>query len=346
MKHKTYPDKPFKTYEEQLELLRNKYGLRIENYDFALEQLKFFGYYDMISGYRDSFMRNDLFKENLSFQYIMDFIILDKNIQAVFLQCSTMAEQTFKAKLSHFLSEKYGVFQEDYLNPDNFKKSRGVVELSAVLKQFHYVLKGKSRGQMEPTAHYLREYNHVPAWVLFKNCSFSTVTDLFALLNANDRKTVAHMIIPQELKVSEKIDLIFASLDLIRRYRNVIAHNLNFLYYKVPSKDRLPSRGVMMKLFPKEILRKYTVEFKKGESNIYPYLLCIMLIFNNDYLNVNVAETMKNILLIRDRKLVRDYFQVAKLPEDFMEKLDYIIEYGTIFKEKFQLADERTELII
>ncbi len=48
-------DKPFKTYAEQIKILKNKYKLNIKNEDIALELLSTISYYDLINGYKESF---------------------------------------------------------------------------------------------------------------------------------------------------------------------------------------------------------------------------------------------------------------------------------------------------
>ena len=45
----------FKTYAEQIKILKNKYKLNIKNEDIALELLSTISYYDLINGYKESF---------------------------------------------------------------------------------------------------------------------------------------------------------------------------------------------------------------------------------------------------------------------------------------------------
>ena len=53
-------DKPFKTYKEQIEILKNKYKLNIKNENFALELLSTISYYNLINGPKESFLRKIL----------------------------------------------------------------------------------------------------------------------------------------------------------------------------------------------------------------------------------------------------------------------------------------------
>ncbi|MFC2737003.1 MAG: Abi family protein, partial [Leptotrichia wadei] len=75
-------DKPFKTYKEQIEILKNKYKLNIKNENFALELLSTISYYNLINGSKESFLRKILkFEENTDIIDLFLFKILDKNIQ-------------------------------------------------------------------------------------------------------------------------------------------------------------------------------------------------------------------------------------------------------------------------
>ena len=53
-------DKPFKTYKEQIEILKNKYKLNIKNENFALELLSTISYYNLINDSKESFLRKIL----------------------------------------------------------------------------------------------------------------------------------------------------------------------------------------------------------------------------------------------------------------------------------------------
>ena len=61
--------KEFKTYEEQIELLKIR-GLKFENEEFALNKLQEDNYYSIINGYKDLFLDKEdsnKFKNNVTF---------------------------------------------------------------------------------------------------------------------------------------------------------------------------------------------------------------------------------------------------------------------------------------
>ena len=62
-------DKPFKTYREQIDILKNRYGLIIEDEDFAEAALKSLTYYDLVNGYKDCFMEKERFIEGMTIDF-------------------------------------------------------------------------------------------------------------------------------------------------------------------------------------------------------------------------------------------------------------------------------------
>lgn len=49
-------DKPFKTIDEQINILANERNLKIPNIESAKVALSRYGYYEIINGYKDNFM--------------------------------------------------------------------------------------------------------------------------------------------------------------------------------------------------------------------------------------------------------------------------------------------------
>ena len=85
-------DKPFKTYEEQISKLINDYDLLITDCTLAKRVLTSISYYDLINGYKNIFMENNKFKVGISIEYLYEFHLLDKSIQAFIMKYSLFVE--------------------------------------------------------------------------------------------------------------------------------------------------------------------------------------------------------------------------------------------------------------
>ena len=232
------PDKPFKTWEQQMNLLEQKYNLVINDKNFALTALKSLTYYDLVNGYKDSFMEDTQnedgtvsakFKPDISMEFLYYLCLFDKNFQATLFQYSTIIETSFKTKMAYVISKEFGVFQNDYLNPNNYHKSNNGILFSKIKSSCVDAYSNPHRLNL-PTKHYVQNHNHVPAWILFKNVSFSNIINLFQLLKRNEKEQVANLLIPSTaLSYDEKTKLIIDSLNMVRSFRNTIAHNLKFV---------------------------------------------------------------------------------------------------------------------
>lgn len=71
-------DKPFKSYEEQLNKLKMDYKLKIEDEKYALKMLRTISYYNIVNGYKECFMENGIFKEEVTFNNIIVMIMFEK----------------------------------------------------------------------------------------------------------------------------------------------------------------------------------------------------------------------------------------------------------------------------
>lgn len=74
-------DKPFLTYDEQIDCLIEKHGLDVSDRDFARRVLRSVSYYDLINGYKDAFMVNEKYGEHMSIEFLYSFYIFDKRFQ-------------------------------------------------------------------------------------------------------------------------------------------------------------------------------------------------------------------------------------------------------------------------
>ena len=78
--------KEFKTIDEQILLLKNR-GMIFNREAEASWLLKDFNYYNIINGYKDTFLVHaDTFKNNTSFEEVYSLYIFDKRLKDIFLK--------------------------------------------------------------------------------------------------------------------------------------------------------------------------------------------------------------------------------------------------------------------
>lgn len=317
------PDKPFKTYDEQIEILISR-KLVITDKEFAKYALKTFTYYDLINGYKEIFTDGDDFIPDISIEYLYLFAQFDKSLQNILFQYSVIIENMFKSALAYVIAKKYGVFVKDYLSIHNYNvNNKNRDKLSKLLKNIVKLSNSPYVGQ--PTKHYRDTKNHIPPWILFKNVTFDDITKLYKYLKTEDKNSVSDLFIDLNVSNDKKLEFITTSINLIRRCRNKIAHNLKFITYKdynyKITKSNL-SGDQHQSLFD-----------EKSYNNIYGMMICINSILKNDYLKYDMntsIESLINIYSQIDPNIPNDYFSITRIPQDYIERINLIMNQTNI----------------
>ena len=315
-------DKPFKPYPDLINFLISSHGLIVKDKLFAEHALKTFSYYDLVNGYKDSMMdSSDKFKSGISIEYLYTFFLFDKNFQQTLFSRIVLIENYLKTNLAYCISRDFGVHQNDYLDPKNYNYASKAISFPSLLKQINRILTGKH--PFQPTAYYLANHNHVPAWILFKNIKFSHAINLFRVLKAQQKNYIANELIPgQILPQRDKIEFLISGMNLIRQCRNLIAHNLKFVTYKASPKDRLKGKSVLS-LLPPTLISNTDITNGTGTNDIYAAILFIFLILNTPYLKMLFLRDLINGITTApgEYPLFPAYAAITKLPVDLPIRL-------------------------
>lgn len=320
------PDKPFKTYQEQINLLQQKYGLIINNSVFAEIALRNFTYYDLVNGYKDCFMINEKYKPNVSLEMLYMFFMIDRNIQSILFKYSAMVENAFKSKLAYIISANFGVTEAEYLNPNNYNRSHNGILLSDVIASCN-AIKSNISNIPQPTKHYALKHNHIPAWILFKNLSFSNSINLFQLLKSKEKKETANLLYGNsKLPDKQKISFVIDALTTIRKYRNKIAHNLKFVTFKNYRNPLAPK--VLTKIIPYDLLTWRDInKNNRGVNDIYSFILCLFILLEDPLIRAffisELNDYFSGIESSPDRlttQCCQEYYKITNLPPDITKR--------------------------
>ncbi len=121
-------DKPFKTFDQQIEYLSEEYKLIINDKESAKILLSSISYYDLINGYKECFMVNDKYDGKTSIEDLYYFLTFDRNIQSLLFKYSVYVENRFKTILAYVLSEHFDVDVDFYLDINNFQQNKGAIK--------------------------------------------------------------------------------------------------------------------------------------------------------------------------------------------------------------------------
>ena len=117
--------KTFKSLDEQIDILQSK-GLIINDIPYAKEILLRENYF-FISGYRLLFVEsvtNKLYLPGTTFEELYSMFQFDRHIRNIIFKNLLIIENNVKSIMSYTLSSKFGIRENDYLNPKNFINDR------------------------------------------------------------------------------------------------------------------------------------------------------------------------------------------------------------------------------
>lgn len=325
-------DKPFRTYDEQISYLKTCHGLDIHDADFARRVLRSISYYDIINGYKDSFMEGDKFKPHISIEFLYQFYSIDREFQDLLFNQILLIENHFKTELAYVLAKDFGVHELDYLAKKNFLPKHNKIYFDTELRKITSIYNPVNNLPIpQPTRHYLKNHNHIPPWILFKNISFGTAINLFQLMKPQQKRYVTNALIPSDtLAYKQKVEFLINGLNLSRRCRNTIAHNLKFISFK-EHKNKLSAKLAKALFAPCLLSWTDISDFHRGLNDIYAALnICLYIVpvcnpsitnsFCNRLLQVMVPQDSTSIEF-RKKGIFDSYAMAANLPANLAERI-------------------------
>ena len=214
--------KPFKTIEEQFELLRSR-GLNFTDENKAKIFLLNNNYYNVINCYAKFFMTDDdNFIEGTNFDEITQVHYFDKEIKSIFFKSIIDAEKHFKSILAYRFSEKFKDQKYAYLIASNYNDN-DILEVTATISSLSKII---------------NKHDDVPFWILTNYMNFWQLLYFYEYLDNSLKNKIAKdfsSFLADNLEV-EKIQLtpedLISFLENTLELRNVVAHNNRLLGFK------------------------------------------------------------------------------------------------------------------
>ncbi len=318
-------EKPFKTYEEQIEKLKKEYKLNITDDDTAKSFLSTISYYDLINGYKECFMTNNEFHKGISIEYLFAFCVYDKNFQNILLKYSIYVENIFKTKLAYTIGKYFGVNEKEYLKKENyevsFEKNKKFKEVSRNIKN---VLKHPKTD--DPTKYYRDHHNHIPPWILLKNVYFNDAIDLYSFLPKKMKEEIVKEYYEHEdFKKSENLELFISMITIVRKFRNKIAHNAKVITYKCTGNAEIHLKNYK-KIAINNFLTDMDIKYGKGKRDLFSMILSLIILLNNPNLIVSLIQELK-FILESSPQLSDTYVKISNLPPKLEKRLEYLYKY-------------------
>lgn len=250
-------DKPFKTIDEQLEILASR-GVTIT--PDAEEALLREGYYSIVNGYKDLYLNyeksakegHDVFDEGTSFDDIYGLFRFDRKLRQTLFSYFAKAEATLKTQCAYNYSEMHQNETEPYLNPNNYDPKENKKHVDWLITDFKIALGRHPKKKPKPKAymeHYRRNHDEVPLWVLLRYMTLGQTFKFYCFQNESVRNSIAREFAElyrqsygSHLRLSpRRLRLAF---DHIKDFRNICAHGEQLYCARIsPSRDVTISRA-------------------------------------------------------------------------------------------------------
>lgn len=294
--------KPFITYTNQIENLKNEKHLIVTDTNYAITSLKNISYYGLIGGYKHPFIdiHTRKYVNNTCFEDIVSLYELDEELRGLFFKYLCRIERKLRSSISYHFCQKHGERQEEYLNPNNYnmipKNMRGIIKLIQILD--NVANKNKNHKYL---VYQRNKYHNIPLWVTCNALTFGQISKMFEFLLQNMQGLICQDF--GNLKKNEMISY----LKVLTLYRNVCAHN-----------ERLFSYRTYIDI-PDTLIHKRLNIPKSGSKYIYEKndLFCVVITFR--YL-LPQAD-----FLIFKKHLIHIFNQYEKKNSNL--KLDKLYEY-------------------
>lgn len=259
-------NKCFLTYDEQIQLLKNK-KLAFIDENRAVEYLQRFGYYSLVSGYKDIFKveRNGNFRSDARFEDIVSLYLMDDSLRSIFLNQLLSIEKHIKSLYSYYFCEMYGDKQNDYLNVTNYNYS----QFQSDVNKFVSILQDtiNNSGKYPYIDYNIKTYTTVPLWVIIQTLTFGNISKLYNFSNPS-----------LQSKISSNFTNVYSNqlasmLNVLTKFRNVCAHSERLYNYRTRN-------GIVDLPLHNQIKNSYNI----GKNDLFNVCICFKyLLSKNDY---------------------------------------------------------------
>lgn len=243
-------DKPFRTIDEQIEILNSR-GVATDGN--TAEILAREGYYSVVNGYRDLYLDrkasaeagDDVFDEGTTFQDIYRLFLFDRALRQTLFGYFAKAEAALKTMCAyHFMEEHQGEV-EPYLNKANY--DRGQQKYAKwLIGDFETALGRNPDKKPKPKAyldHYRQHHDEVPLWVLLRYATLGQAFKFYCYQNESMRNKIAKGFAELHEQSYGKRSVISPkrlrkAYDHIKDFRNICAHEERLYCARVsPGRD-------------------------------------------------------------------------------------------------------------
>ena len=267
--------KPFLTYPQQIQKLKDK-NLTITDDAAAAITLHHYGYFALISGYKDLF-KNPTTKDYRDGTTLDDIVALyrfDEQLRELTLRYLLQVERHIRSAYSYAFCSQFGESQNSYLDANNYNLM-GRINPREVQKLItRHLQPFLSHTTDYPyIEHHKQIHGNVPLWVLINALTFGTLSKMYALSQSKIQAAISK----EFVGVREK--QLGSMLEVLTKFRNVCAHNERLYDFSVIDKRAIPNFPVHAAL---GIAKSKAGLYKQGKTDLFAALICLKYLLDTD----------------------------------------------------------------
>lgn len=284
--------KPFKTIEEQIQLLRAR-KLVIEDESYARDYLLSNNYYNIINGYSKYFpLENESYTNGTTFEEVEFLYRFDRDLKSAFFKAIISVELHLKSIFAYHFGESYGRKKYSYLNIESYDQTKTLSVISTIARLAQII----QRQQKYPNTsvyHYVKNHQDVPIWVLVNYLDFGEIRcmlDSSALSLQNKVAKDMCKFAKQNLSSAGIFppEVMMSFIENINEVRNVCAHNNRMLDFQCRRDSK----------YWADLHEKYSISADSQRRDIFSAFIsmqCFLSRMEFSTLHNTILKLMKNL---------------------------------------------------
>ena len=253
-------DKPFKTIDQQIELLESR-GVSTDEDTRSILMRE--GYYPIVNGYKAPFIDKEATREagddryfnGTRFSDMHELFLFDRDLREATFHYLLRIEAMVRSICSYTFAEAHRS-ADDYLKQECFAsedeyRAFGLNRYTYNYQKLHNTLFNKaSSDERMFIKHYREKHGWVPLWVLSKDLTFGNIEHFFNLMKPEEQKTVCRRIVQATDRIGSKMGFLSpretrVSLDTLVKARNMCAHDERMYCASIGGRKNVNYLGLM-----------------------------------------------------------------------------------------------------
>lgn len=235
--------KPFKTIDEQIDLLKSR-GMTFNDLQLARNFLLRKNYYNTANVYGKYLLQeheSNRYKLNASFDDICAMYDFEKKLRDHMFNVLMTVEANVSSTMAHLFSKKFPK-SNSYMNIKNYCSTCEDKQFSNwafIQGRISRILSDskKDKSKSNSIQHHLKNYNSVPLWVIVNDLTFGNIVSLFRAFDTDLKREIAESF-EELLSVSYDTQVHLTPtetqdyLDALTNLRNKVAHDSCLSVYR------------------------------------------------------------------------------------------------------------------